>query len=150
MQLPHAPTVPIEVVRELFSAMSGETTVYFDEADFAALPPHCEIRASFGLSRGQDDIDHALETAWPYPVGAQQIDALVVVRANGMEIERLREIRRLLHRNMHDNSSLFVSFGNSNKLPHGMVFITVLAIAHLDVSVATLANGPVSHQHSED
>lgn len=150
MQLPHAPTVPIEVVRELFSAMSGETTVDFDEADFAALPPHCEIRASFGISRGQDDIDHAVETAWPYPVGTQQIDALVAVRANGMDIVRVREIQRQLHRKMHDNSSLFISFGNSNKLPHGMVFITALAITHLDVSVATLANGPFSPHHSGD
>lgn len=130
MQLPHATTLPIDAVRDIFSALSGMNAVYFDEANFAALPPNCQISTSFGISHGLNDINHAIETAWPYPVRTPQLDALVVVRANGMAMASFREILRQLRGKMHDSSLLCVNVTKSNILPPGMVFITILAIAH--------------------
>ncbi|MGB4065304.1 MAG: hypothetical protein WBK19_15880 [Azonexus sp.] len=149
MQLPHAPTVPIDVVRELFSAMSGETTVGFDEADFAALPPLSRISTSCVLSRGLDDIDRAVEMAWPNPAGSEHLGALVVVRANGMEMARYREIARQLHRMMPDKAPLFLSISQNSKLPKGSVFITILAVSHPQGNVAVATNQPSSQHHSE-
>lgn len=148
MQPPYVTTLPIEVVRDIFSSLSGKNAADFDEADFALLPPHCRICASFGISHGLDDIDHAVETAWPYPVGTPQLDALVVVRANGMNMARYREIQRQLHSKMNDGNLLFVRVCPSNSLPHGIVSITILAIAHPELSVAALANESVKHHHS--
>ena len=129
MQLPFATTLPIDVVRDIFSSLSGNQAADFDEADFAVLPPHCQINAAFGIALGLDDIAHAVETAWPYPVGTPQLDALVVVRASGMDMARYREIQRQLRSKMHDSSSLFVSVSKSKALPPGMASITILAIA---------------------
>ncbi len=149
MQTTHATTVPIEVVRDIFSTLSGASVADFDEADFAVLPPVCQLSASFGLSRSIDDIDLAVEMAWPHPVGAQPLDALVVVRANGLEIMRFREIQRRLRSKMHDTSSVFICVSQSSTLPHGMVSITTLAIAPPNQSVAAIANSPFSHHGSE-
>lgn len=148
MQLPHAHTMPIAVARDLFSALSGTNSADVDEADFAVLPPHCQISASFGISHCLNDIDHAVETAWPYPVGVLQLDALVVVRANGMDMARYSDIHRQLRCRMHARSSLFVSVSKSNTLPPGMVSITILAIAPAGVSVDASTYAPVSHHHS--
>lgn len=149
MQTTHATTVPIEVVRDLFSTLSGGNVADFDEGDFAVLPRICQLSTSFGLSRSLDDIDLAIEMAWPHPVGALPLDALVVVRANGLEMVRFREIQRRLRSKMNDNSSVFISVSQSPALPHGMVSITTLAIAPPNESVAALANSPVSHHGSE-
>lgn len=96
MQTTHATTVPIEVVRDLFSTLSGGNVADFDEGDFAVLPRICQLSTSFGLSRSLDDTDLAIEMAWPHPVGALPLDALVVVRANGLEMVRFRGIQRRL------------------------------------------------------
>lgn len=139
-----------EVVRDIFSTLSGANVTDFDEADFSVLPPVCQLSASFGLSRSIDDIDLAVEIAWPHPVGALPLDALVVVRANGLEMMRFREIQRRLRSKMNDTSSVFISVSQSSTLPHGMVSITTLAIAPPNQSVAAIANSPFSHHGSEN
>lgn len=148
LQPPYAATVPISVVLAVFSSLSGQNVVDFDEADFAALPRHCQISASFGVSRCLSDIESAVETAWPYPVGSPQFDALVVVHANGMDMGRYREIQRQLQSKLHAASSLFVSVRNFKALPAGMVSITILAIAHPGVGADASTHAPVSHHHS--
>lgn len=144
MQPPYVTTLPIEVALDIFSSLSGKNAADFDEADFAILPPHCQFSTSFGISHSQDDIDHAVETAWPYPVGTPQLDALVVVRANGMKMARFSEIHRQLRSKMHDSSSLFISVSKSNILEPGMASVTIFAIAHPGTDVAASIHAPVS------
>ena len=148
MQPPYATIVPKSVVLAVFSSLSGQNVADFDEADFAVLPPLCQISASFGISCCLSDIERAVDTAWPYPVGAPQLDALVVVHANGMDMARYREIQRQLQRKLHAASSLFVSVRNFKALPASMASITILAIAHPGVSNGASIHTPVSHHHS--
>ena len=129
MQNPNATTLPIEFVRDIFEAISGPNSPKFDEADFAALPSPCQVSASFGVSYGQDDIEHALETAWPYPAGTQHAALLAVVRGNGVDMARHKEIMGELRRKLPDSSVFFYGSSKSNTLSPGTASISLFAIA---------------------
>lgn len=126
----NAPTLPIEFARDIFTAMAGTNVADFDDADFAALPAQGQVSASFVISHGPNDIKQAVDTAWPYHAGTRNIDALVVVRGNGMNMDHFKTIQHELRSKLHDTSTLLISVSKSNTLPPGTVSIILLAIAH--------------------
>lgn len=126
MQDTHA--LPLEFVREIFAALSGTTVVDFDEEDFSStLPATVTVSAFFGTSHCPTDVQQAVNSAFPYPAGPQQrVDALVVVRGNGLDISRHAAIQDALRRKVH--GSLFISVSKSNTLPPGTASIILLAL----------------------
>lgn len=129
MPNPNATTLPIEFLRDILEAMSGSNAGKIDDADFAALPSPCQVSASFGISHGQHDIEHALETAWPYPAGTQHAALFAVVRGNGVDMARHKAILGELSRKVQDPSVLFYSSSKSNTLSPGTASISLFAIA---------------------
>jgi hypothetical protein len=129
MQNTNATIMPFAFVRDIFSAMSG-TNVDFDDADFDALPRAGHVSASFVVSHNSSDVAQAVNSAWPYPAGAQNVDALVVVRGNDMDMVRYKALQGELRRRMHETSTLLISFSPSGTLPTGTISIILLAISH--------------------
>lgn len=122
--------LPMEDVRDIFATLTGTKVADFEAADVAALLSQGQVTASFGISRSPGDVEFAVNSAWPYPAGAPHVDAVVVVRGNGMNVARYTEIQGELRRKMHGTSSLFISVSSSDALPPGAVSIILLAIAH--------------------
>ncbi len=130
MPNPNATTLPIEFLRDIFEAMSGSNAGKIDDADLAALPSPCQVSVSFGISHDQHDIEHALETVWPYPESTQHAALFAVVRGNGVEMARHKAIFGELSRKVQDTSALFYSSSKSNTLSPGTASISLFAIAH--------------------
>lgn len=122
-------TLPIEFVRDIYAALAGKNAVDFDADDFSALPAQCEVSASFGVSHTLNDTASAVDSAWPYPAGTQHVDALVVVRGNGMDMARYKSIQGELRHRLHDTSTLLISVNQCGTLPPGAVSIILLVIA---------------------
>lgn len=122
--------LPLEFVRDIYAALAG-TAADFDADDFATLPALCQIRAFFGTSHGPNDIQSAVNSAFPYPAGTR-VDALVVVRGKGIDMGRFQAIQNALRTKMHYTSSLFLSVagGKGSTLPPGTASIILLAISH--------------------
>lgn len=124
----NAQTLPIEFVRDIFTAMAGTNAADFDDADFAALPAQVQISAFFGTSHGPTDVQTAVSSAFPYPAGTQHVDALVAVRCNGLDMTRYQAISDALRRKV--TGSLFICINpKSTTLPPGTASIILLAIS---------------------
>jgi len=121
-------TLPIEFVREIATALSGTSVADFDDADFAALPAQCQVRATFAMSHDPEDVEDAVNSAWSHPESAQHIDAIAVLRGNGVATARYSAISAALGRKV--NGSFFVTVNTCSKLPPGTVSIILLAISH--------------------
>lgn len=129
MQHTNATTImPIAFVRDIISAMSGTNVVDFDDADFDALPAQGHVSASFVVSQNSSDAEHAVNSAWPYPSGAQNVDAIIVVRGNGIMTAHYNAISDALRRKV--SGSLFISVSKSSTLPTGAASILIFALSH--------------------
>lgn len=124
----NAPTLPIEFVRNIFTAMAGTNVADFDDADFAALPAQVQVSAFFGTYYGPSDVQTAVSSAFPYPAGTQHVDALVAVHCSGLDMTRYKAISDALRRKVP--GSLFISVNpKSSTLPPGSASIILLAIS---------------------
>lgn len=120
--------LPLDFVRDIYAALAG-TAAAFDADDFSTLPAQVTVSAFFGTSHCHTDVQHAVNSAFPYPAGLQQrVDALVVVRGNGVDLARYNAIQDALHRKVH--GALLISVSRSSTLPPGTASIILLAISH--------------------
>ena len=121
--------LPPDFVREIYAALAGTTVADFDAEDFSStLPATVTVSAFFGTSHCPTDVQQAVNSAFPYPAGTQRVDALVVVRGNGLDVSRLSAIQDALHRKVP--GSLFISVSKSSTLPPGTAAILLLALSH--------------------
>ena len=130
MKNSNATTVPVDFARDILATLSASSATGFETSDIdALLPQRGEVTASFGISRSFDDTKSAVSFAWPYQESVREVDVIALVRGNGVNIARIKEIHEELGRKMHDSGSLLFNFSKSSVLPKQTFSIIIFSAA---------------------